>query len=163
MSNRFQVQLNEPSFSNEYFTFRVTDEHFIYSIKKSDFQTIGNTYKQICNCIEFENHSTAFDSIFDWIKNNSEILKDRPFLSNEESIKIAELFLDQPISLEILLKLNLQGVKRIKQVTSEYKKQKKCVDVLFNMLEYDLISIADGNIKISVLGSKIAKRLLDKI
>jgi len=160
MEKQIQMKLMESLPTSSNFIFKISNSECYYNIEKIDNSRHDLLKKFKRHFIEFNEDNVAYDSVIDWIKNKSSELKNQPIFSLEESMQIADFFLDNPVSLEILFKLEIEGNQTIKQITEEYE---KITDLLIELLKFDLIVISNRRIRITNTGTIVVKRFLNKI
>jgi len=94
-----------------------------------------------------------------WIKEGKP--KELSF-SPVESMQIAKVFVTEETSLEILLMLADEGPKTIEILCNVIPPKKKTIKVLFDLWEFELISLIDSKVNITSPGSKLVSKLRNK-
>jgi len=105
---------------------------------------------------EGESLSESYDK---WIKEGKP--KELSF-SPVESMQIARVFVTEETSLEILLMLADEGQKSIEILCNAIPPKKKTIKVLFDLWEFELISLIENKVNITSRGSKLVFKLRKK-
>lgn len=105
---------------------------------------------------EGESLSESYDK---WIKEGKP--KELSF-SPVESMQIARVFVTEETSLEILLMLADEGQKSIEILCNAIPSKKKTIKVLFDLWEFELISLIENKVNITSRGSKLVFKLRKK-
>ena len=105
---------------------------------------------------EGESLSESYDK---WIKEGKP--KELSF-SPVESMQIARVFVTEETSLEILLMLADEGQKSIEILCNAILPKKKTIKVLFDLWEFELISLIENKVNITSRGSKLVFKLRKK-
>lgn len=130
---------------------------------------------QINNKIKFgwkERHNTfkerltigaSESSLFkDFDKWKSEEKQKRLSIAPSESIKIARIFVTEEVSLEVLLMLADEGPQSIEEICNAIPPKEKTIRVLFDLWEYDVISVNGDKVNITPRGHELVSKLRKK-
>ena len=79
-----------------------------------------------------------------------------------ESLKIARVFITEESSLEILLMLSDMGSQSTEELCNAFSPKDKTIKVLFDLWEYDLISVKENTVDITHRGDELVTKLRKK-
>lgn len=79
-----------------------------------------------------------------------------------ESLKIARIFITEESSLEMLLMLADIGSQSIEELCNAFPPKDKIIKVLFDLWEYDVISVKENTVNITHRGNELVSKLLKK-
>lgn len=118
--------------------------------------------ERFTTCNELSIIGTKESSIFkDFDKWKAEG-KHKLLFTPEESLKIARIFITDESSLEMLLMLADIGSKSIEELCNAFYPKETTIKVLFNLWEYDVISVKENRVNITHRGNELVSKLIKK-
>ncbi len=88
--------------------------------------------------------------------------KHKSLFTAAESLKIARIFIAEESSLEMLLMLADIGSQSIEELGSAFPPKDKTIKVLFDLWEYDVISVKENTVNITHRGNELVSKLRKK-
>lgn len=86
----------------------------------------------------------------------------RLLFTPSKSLKIARIFITEESSLEILLMLADRGPQSIEELYNAFPTKDKTIGVLFDLWEYDVISVKENIVEITLRGNELVSKLRKK-